>query len=479
VSAGTRIVVLGGGPAGVGAALWLARRGFTPTVVEAREGVGGNAGSFRLAGLDVDFGSHRLHPATDPEILDELRSLLGEDLLERPRHGRIHLGGRWIHFPLRPLDLGLHAPPAFVAGVALDAVRKLLPAGGQGRRASERDTFASVLLRGLGPTICRDFYFPYARKIWGLEPEEISPAQARKRVAAGSLSSLVRRLVPGVKGGGGRSARGTFFYPRRGYGQISTALADAAERAGARILLETRVDRVSRAAGGALTVEVEGPGGRRGLVADRVWSTIPLGLLARMIDPPAPRTVVEAAGSLAQRAMLLVYLVVTQDRFTEFDAHYFPSLDLPMTRLSEPKNYSGRADPEGRTVLCAEIPCATEDPAWSADAKTLGRVVRDGLDRAGIPLRGEMLDVVVRRLPSAYPLYRIGWERHFDVLDRWLSALPGVLTFGRQGLYAHDNTHHALAMAKAAVDCLGDDGTFDGGRWAAYRASFEEHVVED
>jgi len=478
VTARTRIVVLGGGPAGVGAARWLARRGFAPTVVEARGQVGGNAGSFDLAGLDVDYGSHRLHPSTDPGILAELRTLLGADLRERPRHGRILLRGRWIHFPLRPLDLALHAPPAFVAGVVTDAARKLLRPGGTTSAAPD-DTFASILLRGLGPTVCRDFYFPYARKIWGLKPEEISPAQAHRRVAAGSLAKLVRRLLPGDAGGGGRSSRGTFWYPRRGYGQISTALADAAVRDGAELLLRTRVDRIVRAADGALVVHVDGEGGRRTLPADRVWSTIPIGLLARMLDPAPPADVLAAAGSLDQRAMLLVYLVVAQDRFTEYDAHYFPALDVPMTRLSEPRNYSGRREPAGRTVLCAEIPCAREDPAWTTDAKTLGGVVRDGLATAGIPLAGEVLDVVVRRLPSAYPLYRIGWERHFERLDGWVREVPGLLSFGRQGLYAHDNTHHALAMAKAAVDCLGDDGSFDDGRWARYRTSFEAHVVED
>jgi protoporphyrinogen oxidase len=472
------VVVLGGGPAGVGAARWLARRGFAPVLIEARDRVGGNAGSFELGGLEVDYGSHRLHPATDPDVLAELRALLGPDLVERPRHGRILLGGRWIHFPLRPLDLALHAPPAFVAGVAADAARKLRPPG-RAVVPGERETFASVLMRGLGPTVCRAFYFPYARKIWGLEPEEISPAQARRRVAAGSLGKLLRRLVPGGGGGGGRSGRGTFWYPRRGYGQISTALAEAAARDGAEVLLESRVDRVAREPDGTFTVEVEGPRGRRYVPARRVWSTIPLALLARLVDPHAPKAVLEAAASLEQRAMLLVYLVVAQDRFTEYDAHYFPSLDVPMTRLSEPKNYSGRRDPEGRTVLCAEIPCSTEDPAWTTDAKTLGGVVRDGLARAGLPLAADVLEVSVRRLPSAYPLYRMGWERHFDVLDRWVGGLPGVLTFGRQGLYAHDNTHHALAMAKAAVDCLADDGGFDGARWARHRASFEEHVVED
>jgi phytoene dehydrogenase-like protein len=66
MSARPRVVILGAGPAGLGAALWLARRGFAPTVVEAQHAVGGNAGSFTLHGLRVDYGSHRLHPATDP-----------------------------------------------------------------------------------------------------------------------------------------------------------------------------------------------------------------------------------------------------------------------------------------------------------------------------------------------------------------------------------------------------------------------------
>jgi len=474
-----RVLILGGGPAGVGAAHWLAHRGIAPTLVEAQDRVGGNAGSFELGGLRVDYGSHRLHPATDPEILDELRRLLGGDLLERPRHGRILLGGRLIHFPLRPLDLVLRAPPSFVAGVARDSVRKLAPIGAESAATpADGDTFASVLLRGLGPTVCRQFFFPYARKIWGLEPEEISPAQARRRVSAGSLGKLVRRLVPGGRGGGGRTARGTFFYPRDGYGRISEALAESARARGARILLGSRVGRVSTGAG-TLAVEVDGPAGVRTLEAEHVWSTIPVGLLARMLGPSPPPEVLHAAESLQQRAMLLVYLVVERDRYTEYDAHYFPSLDVPMTRLSEPKNYSGRSEPRGRTVLCAEIPCAKEDPAWSADSGTLGRLVEEGLGRAGLPSPGRVLEVAVRRLPSAYPLYRIGWERDFDTVDRWLSAVPGLLTFGRQGLYAHDNTHHALFMARAAVQCLDDDGRFDEARWVAYREMFAEHVVED
>jgi hypothetical protein len=89
-----------------------------------------------------------------------------------------------------------------------------------------------------------------------------------------------------------------------------------------------------------------------------------------------------------------------------------------------------------------------------------------------------VVEIAVRRLAAAYPIYRIGYEENFERVDRWVSGLRGVLSFGRQGLYAHDNTHHALYMAQAAVDCL-KTGKFDGQAWRQYRQIFDTHVVED
>ena len=84
-----------------------------------------------------------------------------------------------------------------------------------------------------------------------------------------------------------------------------------------------------------------------------------------------------------------------------------------------------------------------------------------------------------RRLPNAYPLYAKGYREAFDAVDRWVAGIDGLVTFGRQGLFVHDNTHHTMAMAYALVDCLGSDGALDGAAWARARASFEENVVED
>lgn len=467
------VVILGAGPAGVGAAYELTRNGRARvTVLEQRDTVGGNAGSFQLDGVWVDYGSHRLHPACDPDILRNLRELMGEDLLDRPRHGRIRLENRWIHFPLKPGDLLLRMPKRFAFGVAFDMMHK------NGMSAQQRESFASVLEHSLGRTICRGFYFPYARKLWGLPPEQLAATQARRRVSGNSVGKILRKVanaVPGLK----RPGAGRFFYPRRGYGQITERLREAAEQAGAQFIMGAKVTRVEYDSGRIAGVSYEAQGGSQTIAAGNIWSTLPISLLLRSLRPSPPTETLDAAGRIRFRGMILIYLTLEQDRFTEYDAHYFPEDTIPISRLSEPKNYSASREPRGKTVLCAELPADPASDYWQMSDVQLGESLRMWLEGAGLPVRARVLRVTTRRLGQAYPIYARGYENDFAIADRWLDQIDGLLTFGRQGLFVHDNTHHALYMAKAAAHCLRSDGSFDHTRWADYRKIFETHVVED
>ncbi len=410
--------MLGAGPAGVGAALWLAQSGKADVLaLERQRAVGGNAGSFLLEGVHCDYGSHRLHPASEAHVLGAIQDALGDDLLWRPRHGRILLKGRWIHFPLQPLDLARKLPARFTAALARDALLKPL------RRRDPDETFASVLRHGLGPAMSDGFYFPYVRKLWALPPEELAVTLARRRVSGSSVGKILRKIVrqmPGFKG----PRTGGFFYPRRGFGQISEALRTQAEAHGARFALEATVTAIEHDAHGVQAVRWQSGGAEQRRECDAVWSTLPITTLVRLLEPAAPGPVLEAAGHIRYRGMVLVYLVLEQDQFTEYDAHYFPELAVPIARLSEPKNYSAATEPSGVTVLCAELPCDPGERWWTMDDDTLGRELCAWLEDVGLPVRSRVRRTVTRRLGYAYPVYDRAFEPALRTMDEWVARNP-------------------------------------------------------
>lgn len=462
----TELLVLGAGPAGIGATQRAARRGHRVTVLDRGEAAGGTSGSYEVAGIRVDHGSHRLHRSIEPRILAELQRLLGDDLQLRERRGRIRLADRWLAFPLRPADLVRNLPPGFAARALWDTVTSPL-------REPAADTFAEVVRTRLGPTMLDRFYGPYAAKLWGLPPQQLAGEQARRRISADSPTKLVRRVLAGTD----PEAR-MFRYPRRGFGQVWEALAEDAVAAGADVRLRTEVTGISEGAD-ALVVETD----RGTFRAPQVFSTLPLPVLARMWSPAPPDDVVAAARALQSRAMVLVHLVVDGAPWTPFDAHYLPEAWTPVTRISEPRNYrDDPAEPSDRTVLTAEVPCAVGDATWTASDDELGRMVTAAIGRADLPAP-RVTAVQTRRLPAAYPILVPGTATYVERLEQWAGTRERLLTFGRHGLFVHDNSHHALSMAWAAVDALSapeaSSPSVDGAAWARSRAGFRSHVVED
>jgi protoporphyrinogen oxidase len=463
------IAVIGAGPAALAAAWRAAKAGHEVVVLERAPVVGGMAGSFEVAGMRVDHGSHRLHPATPPHILATLRSLLGDDLQVRPRNGRIRLLDRWVMFPLRTGDLLRSTPRSFALRAARDALTAPL-------RRPKADTFAEVVRAGLGPAVLEAFYAPYARKLWDAHPADLAGELARRRISAASPTQIARRVWRGAQPEGR-----TFLYPRTGYGAIAEAMAGAASEAGASLRLGRGVRSLRRHADlcSGWTVELDDG---TSLDAGQVWSTAPLPVLVSLVDPAPPSNVTYTAERLRHRGMVLLYLVLDQPQWTPFDAHYFPDPAVIASRVSEPRNYRDNPDdPDDRTVLCAEIPCWEGDETWrTPDDQLAGRLAAE-LDRADLPAV-DVVKVQSRRLPRVYPVYRPGFAKDLGALEAWVGSLGGLATFGRQGLFTPDNTHHALAMGWAAADALSassTNGASDPGAWAAAREGFRSFVVED
>jgi hydroxysqualene dehydroxylase len=131
VSGGRRVVVVGGGLAGIAAALDLADAGAAVTLLEVRTRLGGAAYSFEREGLEIDNGQHVfLRCCTDYRGLIERLGVTDRTLLqERLSIPVIAPGGRRGTLSRTGLPSPLHLAGALVTYPFLSPLERLRAAG--------------------------------------------------------------------------------------------------------------------------------------------------------------------------------------------------------------------------------------------------------------------------------------------------------------------------------------------------------------
>jgi hypothetical protein len=209
-----------------------------------------------------------------------------------------------------------------------------------------------------------------------VSPQELDQEQARRRVAAGSVTKLVRkvlRAVPGFRPKAGQR----FYYPRNGYGDISDAYHREAVRAGARVMLDTSVTGIE-ASEGKVVVHCRNSEGDQAIAARQVLSTIPVNYLVRSFTPEAPADVQQAACALQFRAMIMIYVALETEQFTEFDAHYLPGPEVRL-RAFPSRNIMASLRCQGLRCCVPSCRAHPQDPVWRSSDKDLADLVMRSL----------------------------------------------------------------------------------------------------
>src|SRR6266851_8861879 len=98
-----RVVIIGGGPAGLTAAVELARLGVPVTVLERDRLVGGISRTESYKGYRFDIGGHRFFTKIG-EVEKFWHDVLGTDFITRPRISRIFYEGKFFDYPLKAMN---------------------------------------------------------------------------------------------------------------------------------------------------------------------------------------------------------------------------------------------------------------------------------------------------------------------------------------------------------------------------------------
>jgi protoporphyrinogen oxidase len=392
-------LIIGGGLTGLVAAERLAAAGITAPVLERESEPGGACRSIKVDGFVFDHTGHLLHVAR-PETEAYLTELgIWSELRVWQRSAAVVVGENVTPYPIQIHTHGL-APED-----RRDCLLGFIHAWA-GQRDSEAENFREWVLERFGAGFAEHFFFPYNRKLYRAEPEELGLDWVGRYVPKPNLEEVVNGALGLHDEAVGYNA--VFRYPNNG---------------GIQLLPDRVADRVPELRTDAEVARIHlkerwlelSDGERLNFAA--VVATIGLPSLLDMVLDELPAEVVTARKALRWVRVLNIALGVRGPAPVAEHWRYFPDTEVPYYRVGFPSNH-GRLAPDGCHTVSVEI---SFDPA-TGDVEAVVAEADEALVKAGLV---DPEKVEVRRLTMVDPAYVVfDHERRqaVSVLRGWFGS---------------------------------------------------------
>ncbi len=453
-----KLVIVGGGPSGMAAALEAVRHGANPVVLERLDQVGGLARTIERGGNRFDIGPHRFFTLNE-EVKQLFMEMCGADLCRVSRLTRIFYKRKYFNYPLTPLN----ALFGMGIGSSLNVCLSYAAARLRSRpRTAPLLTFEDWVVDRFGRTLFETFFKTYTEKVWGISCQRIGADWAGQRIKGLSLTAAIMNALFRPKQKVAKTLIDEFMYPRLGAGQIYEKMAAKVERAGGQIMTGATATRIRRDGNRVIAVEYRrADGSQKKIAGDFFLSSAPLSDIVDQIDPPPPPEVLAASRSLRYRNHVGVKLAVKGTAPFADNWIYVHSSDVRMARISDYRNFSPDmgAAPDMHPMTI-EYFCFPGDDIWeSSDNDLIARAVCE-LAQMGIA-HGPISDAFVVRSEKAYPVIELGYEEKIATIKSFLDRFENFLPIGRSGMFKYNNQDHAMATGLYATRTALGLGKFD------------------
>jgi oxygen-dependent protoporphyrinogen oxidase len=412
------IAIIGGGLAGLTAAVVLRRRGIPFRLYEAAPKIGGLASSFEDEdGFSHDFGAHF--------ITNRFAAALGieDECVDVTRYGESVVVGERTH----AYPLGLLAVPRFVASAIAQKVHDAV-------RPPQIRNAAECFEARYGAALAREVAIPLAEAWSGIAAEELSPAVLEQipgsvvRTAALKLASLVsgRPIASGYCRSKPESPNVWHVYPRGGMAAICARLASQVEDA---IVCNSPLEAVEVENGRVTGIRVNGVSRE----ASAAISTAPVHLLAKLVRGS---DALDELRRFRYRPMILVNLRMQGRGLLPNVVTWTPDRELPFFRLTEAPLAVASLAPPDKTTITVDIGAEVGDARWSLSDDALVALCLSHLTKFVPDASARYLSARVLRTPFAYPVFRLDYEVERRRLAEGL-PIAGLHSVGRNGEFLH------------------------------------------
>jgi len=442
----TPIAIIGGGPAGLTAALESVRRDHATVVLEKEDQFGGIARTVDYRGYLFDIGGHRYF--TKVEKINRLwQDMLGEDLLSVSRRSSIYYRGKYLNYHLAFSNALTRLGPLEALSVVASYLKARI------RPIAEEETFEQWVVNRFGWRLYEIFFKAYTEKVWGLPCSEIRAEWAAQRIKGLSLmTALTHALLGGQKA---KTLIDQFLYPLQGPGMMWRRFSEAIEAQGGDVRTRSEVIRLQHAGGRIGSLTLRDGDGETALPVSQVISSMPITELVDRLDPPPPGHVLDAAANLRYRAFIVAGLILNVRDCFPGQWIYVQTPEVKVGRVQNFKNWSPAMVPDpDMTNLGLEYFCDEGDKTWEMPDRDILALAAKELALLGLGKETDVTDGVVLRQKKAYPVYDEGYADRVRVIRTYMESIENLQTIGRNGMHRYNNMDHSMLTGLLAVENL-------------------------
>jgi protoporphyrinogen oxidase len=416
-----KIYILGGGPAGLGAAYSLALDGEDVVLMEGSNQVGGLARTISsMNGVFHDIGPHKIF-TPNKSLMELVRSFLpAENWMLREKRAAIYQSKVFLHYPPSIHDifkiLGLRIVPASIQFL-IAQMSKLEP-----------EDLPSYIRKKVGRILADEIILPAVEKVWG-NLKDIGKDLGKTRIQTPNLKEAIFS----------RSDRKSsdfqvneFFYPKGGLSALWEAIKIKSQDLGVNFRLNAPITKLESHGNKIIAIHTKGE-----IIAlrdqDLVISTLSIFMVKNMLNIPS-------SGVKTTLDLKLVFLKMPKLSINDYSWIFVSDSKLMTHRVSSQHAFDPFMNGDN-DVVCLEYMDRGQLP--SSDSELCNLAENEILTL--FPM-AKVFERALLTLPNSYPQFsKSAIEDNKKSLEE-LSIYSNLITIGRHGAAKYVGSIDAFDM---------------------------------